>query len=187
MIPFVIELASLCLDPLVGTLVAIMKSIGPGETKIEVLPKELEYEFEYQQWNGTFEETLQKLQKGIISSILIKPKDESKKFFCLVYAPHFQNDKSKPWYGYIECMTSYEKINLSGLCKVKGIRFISLSLEDTLDIEDMSDICYANFPWEHWRLVEACVARDTDSNCLEKIRRGPAYKRVLEGETRGGI
>lgn len=177
---FVIELASLSLDPLVETLVAIMKSIEPGENKIEILPKDLEYELEYQQWNGTFEETLQKLQKGIFSSILIKPKDETKKFFSMIFAPHFQNENSKPWYGYIECRTSYEKINLSEFCKVKGIRFISLSLEDTLDIEDMNNICYDNFPWEHWRLVEACVAKDNDSNCLEKIRRGPVYKRLSE-------
>jgi hypothetical protein len=49
---------------------------------------------------------------------------------------------------------------LDELMKYSGTHYAVISLEETLDLEELDHVYNANFPWGHWRLVVARV-RDT--------------------------
>jgi hypothetical protein len=47
--------------------------------------------------------------------------------------------------------------NVDDLLHFDGINFVSVSLEDTVDLEQHETVTPTNFPWNHWRLIEAAV------------------------------
>jgi hypothetical protein len=104
-------------------------------------------------------ELLKRLVRGEISSAMLKCCDDSR--YALINRPGFLG-KLCHWYGQIEITGGREWKFIEELLLFDGIDFVSVSLEDTVDLDQHVTVTPENFPWNHWRLIEAAV-KDGDA------------------------
>ena len=100
--------------------------------------------------------------RNTISSVSIEFTATAKSFVS-IFKPGFCGDTSTLWLVYSEKETHFEKGVLEPLKAIEGMRFVSVSLEESLDWEAVGEISVGSFPWSHWRLICGAVRRDDNS------------------------
>jgi hypothetical protein len=67
------------------------------------------------------------------------------------------HDRKLPYLQILGWYNQWEESLLDQLIKYRGIYYVALSVDDTLDLDDLDHVDKDNFPWEHWNLVVARI------------------------------
>jgi hypothetical protein len=151
--------------------------LGPIPVKVEVLHSGDDEDCKYADSGLDLLEARGALDAGDLSSIMVIPVDESAGVYAMVFCPGFGGCATGWWDAIVEFETGYEADFIQRLRSVQGLDFVSISIEDSLDIPEGERVTEAIFPWQDWRLIEAVVADEIPFSKKE-IRRGPAARKV---------
>lgn len=149
----ILEIGSAEIDPIFE---CVRLLVGVRGVAIETFSRN-DTNFQYSTWEGSAEELLGSIRVGNVSAASFKKRTEGG-LICNVYPPFFKNGCSPLWAAVFEGAVRTGTLREHGFQSIRGLRYAVLSIEETLDLDEMVSIEPDNFPWEHWRLVEAVVA-----------------------------
>ncbi len=167
----VVEFASKNIKDVLSTICFLL---GKMQREIQVLAKENVEEFSFESWEGSLEAAFSELESGKLSAIQISTNDEQLQL-ATIYSPRFVDGGIDEY----SCISEFKgtlslaesKINDISTT-ITGLTYLSLSLEEPLDINENISIDSNMFPWDDWRLILAsCIDRE--------LKTGAGYDRLL--------
>jgi hypothetical protein len=137
---------------------ALAIAVGSGKYRVRVLPANATESLDYVLTGDTFESAGDKMRQGEITSFLIQP-EEGYVSWAMCYIPNFMGGLLSIWHGALEYkLLEFESL-FHRLMAVEGLRYVSVSMEEGLVLEDVH-LTPALFPWDHWRLIVGAVRSD---------------------------
>ncbi len=174
---FILDFGAQDIKPIMDALQALI-----GQVRVEVeLPSSASRIDDYSPSGLTLAQATEELASGRSHSILISSSEEETDFFALVFSPQRVGASNLWWHGLFEFKAEYSRQLFDTVRQAPGINFVSLSMEDSIDLPENAHVTEETFPWDDWRLVEAVVAGDQDVRAA-KVRRGPVGERILPRE-----
>lgn len=102
------------------------------------------------------DDAIDQMQTGVLASILILWNEGSIRGHATVSAPEFPCTQRPFWYAMVE--SSFDRpLQIISAVWSSDLMFISVGHDDGLDLGELSEITYDNFPWGHPYLIEAAV------------------------------
>ena len=148
--------------------------IGENQAEIQVLPIDDIMSLNFINWNLCLESAFSDLESRKLSAIQILTNDDTL-LLATIYQPKFMKNGINEYScvaeirGYLaQVEKKVDDINST----VLGSTYLSVSLEESLDIYENSFFEPEAFPWDDWRLVLGSCAN-------QKLRRGAAFNRLL--------
>jgi hypothetical protein len=168
--PFVLEMGAR--DP--KSVVNLVRNLIPHIERIEILWNKHEQGCEFETFGSNVETAIVELKDDKALALQLRPAKGASIDLCLLCSPRFSGLASRLWYASIDGITDPERFRVEGL-RTMGMEFISLSIEDSLDLDHLTEITDETFPWQDWRLVEAAVG---DPGQVP-VRHGPAFSKLI--------
>lgn len=146
---------------------------------VEVLPNEEACDFNFVKWNLDLDRAIYGLEASEISGIQISEVGESAAF-ATIYKPNFFGATSISEYCCVAEFTgSLRAVDV--LAKdiadaLDELTFLSISIEESLEVSSYPIVDFENFPWGDWRLVLAYVK---NHNGRGEFKKGPAYQKLI--------
>lgn len=167
---FVIEFASKSINCIFETICLLF---GKLEINIQVLTNEHAEEFDFQDWDENLTEAFNRLESGELSAIQISTKDQNL-LLATIYCPKFIGEGIDEYTCISELEGSLslaESVVSNIFSSITGLTYLSLSLEESLEINENTSFKPDSFPWDDWRLV-------LGSSNNQELKKGAAYKRL---------
>jgi hypothetical protein len=171
MTQIIIESGSINLQPLLDSTEVLVGATGYGIATLA--PKDVGT-MRYLETNDSLSSVARSLETGQISSVLITPSDP---LFRLVFL-HPPNACGQPlslWHQVVEYRGKDFLGHVDSLAKIQGLRFISVSMEETIEITD-AELTSGKFPWHKLNLILGASFPDERRESRE-IRAG-AYREI---------
>src|SRR5262245_14022875 len=153
-------------------------AIGSGRYTISTTSAIEKTSLEYSDRQVTLREAIKDMEEGKITSFLLFP-EAGPVSFAIICVPFFVGDPQPLWFGAIDHEGIEWKELVNRLLEVEELRFVTVSVEEGLDLED-KDLTINTFPWDHWRLIFGALRTSTSTSDSWEVRKGPAYVQVAE-------
>lgn len=168
---FVVEFASKSIK-LIFEVICFL--LGKTQVEIQVLKQEKAESFDFESWKGSLDSAFSALESGKFSAIQITSNDDNLQL-ATIYRPKFIGEGLGEYscIGEFKSSLSIAESKMNELSTTTmGLSYLSLSLEEPLDINENIYIESDVFPWDDWRLVlGSCRSRE--------LIKGAAYKKLL--------
>lgn len=167
-----LEFGAPTLEPVRGTLATALADVG---YTVEVLPVQYTTSLEYHQAETNLEQVYANAIGGEISSVRFRS-EGTHLTWALLFAPSFGPDRARPWTGVVELRHADYRPLFDELLEEKGLDFLIVSQEETLDLEPDS-LDPSTFPWNDPRIIAAAVRKSSGAAREWLVRSGPAARR----------
>jgi hypothetical protein len=162
----IFECAATNLDTLLDSTGVLVGTSGYG---IATLAPEDVATMRYVDTREPLSTTASRLKAGQISSVLINPVDPVFQYIFL-HPPNAWGRPLSLWHQIIEYRGKNFLDHVGSLARVQGLRFISVSMEETIEITD-AELAGGNFPWSKHNLILGISFRE-GRNGSREIRAG---------------
>jgi hypothetical protein len=167
MTQIIIECGAINLKPLLESTEVLVGATGYSVSTLA--PKDVQT-MSYVDTNVSLSSAASSLQAGQISSLLITPADPLFRYVFL-HPPSAWGRPLSLWHQIVEYRGKNFLDHVSCLARIQGLRFISVSMEETIEITD-TELMGRKFPWDKRNLILGMSFPDGRRESSE-VRGGP--------------
>lgn len=167
---FVMEFASKDIKHLINTIDSILQGLN---INIEVLFTDEAEEFCFNNWSDSLYIALQGLHSDAISAVQVTT-DNNQLELMTIYSPTFGKIESNDFYCVCDFNTTLKNIELLSnnlIVHATNLSYLSVSIEESLDLSELAFVDDNSFPWQDWKMVIATLQG-------KNFKKGKAYDRL---------